>query len=104
SSVMFFSLSSAMVIFTYVDDFLREGLSFFSRGTGLLCRRAGTRRSCLGSSPLCFGKVLGFAQDVITLGIGDLVKHLVHGFLNAGVRFMEPARRLRSQLAKHIAV
>src|SRR5208282_2898874 len=31
SSVMFFSLSSAMVIFTYVD-FLREGFSFPGRG------------------------------------------------------------------------
>jgi hypothetical protein len=100
---MFFSFSSAMVIFTYVD-FSSGGIVVFSRGDGLLCRRAGTRRSCLGSSPLCFGKVLGFAQDVMTLGIGDFVKHLIHGFLNASVRFMEPARRLRSQLAKHIAV
>src|SRR5208282_4346124 len=32
SSVMFFSLSSAMVIFTYVDCFLREGFSFPLRG------------------------------------------------------------------------
>src|SRR5208283_3299498 len=104
SSVMFFSLSSAMVIFTYVDDFLREGLSFSLAGTGLLCRRAGTRRSCLGSSPLCFGKVLGFAQDVMTFRIRDFVKQLIHGFLNAGVRFMEPARCLRGKLAQHVPV
>jgi hypothetical protein len=32
SSVMFFSLSSAMVIFTYVDFLLREGFSFPRRG------------------------------------------------------------------------
>src|SRR6266446_191240 len=95
SSVIFFSLSSAMVIFTYVDDFLRDGL---------LCRRAGTRRSCLSSSPLCFGKVLGFAQDVMTFRIGDLVKYIVHGFLNAGIRLMKLARCLRGQLAKHIPV
>src|SRR6202162_2850335 len=102
SSVIFFSFSSAIVICTYVG--FSSGGIFFSRGDGLLCRRAGTRRSCLSSSPLCFGKVLGFAQDVMTLGIGDLVKYLIHGFLNAGVGFMEPARRLRSQLAKHITV
>src|ERR1017187_5942690 len=96
SSVMFFSFSSAIVIFTYVD-FSSGGIVVFSRGDGLLCRRAGTRRSCLG-------KVLGFAQDVMTFRIGDFVKHLIHGFLNAGVRFMEPTRRLRSKLAKHIAV
>src|ERR1022692_35635 len=101
SSVMFFSLSSAMVIFAYVDCF------FFGRdslGTGLLCRRAGTRRSCLSSSPLCFGKVLGFAQDVMTFRIGDLVKYIVHGFLYAGVRLMKLARCLRGKLAKHIPV
>jgi hypothetical protein len=90
-----------MVIFTYVDDFLREGLSLFSRrGWDLLCRRAGTRRSCLSSSPLCFGKVFGFAQDVMTFRIGDFVKYLVHGFLNAGVRLMKLARGLRGQAGK----
>src|SRR5208282_1796183 len=80
--------------------FFREG---FSRD-GLLCRRAGTRRSCLSSPPLCFGKVLGFAQDVMTFRIGDLVKHLIHSFLNAGIRFMKLARCLRGKLAKHIPV
>src|SRR6267378_4826428 len=104
SSVMFFSLSSAMVIFTYVDDFLREGLYFSLAGDGLLCRRAGTRRSRLSSSPLCFGKVFGFAQDVMTFRIGDLVKYLIHGFLNAGVRLMKLARCLRGKLAEHIPV
>src|SRR5271157_4036405 len=104
SSVIFFSFSSAMVIGTYVDDFLREGLSFSLAGMGLLCRRAGTRRSCLSSSPLCFGKVLGFAQDVMTFRIGDFVKDIVHGFLNAGVRLMKFARCLRGKLAKHILV
>jgi hypothetical protein len=74
--------------FTYVD-FLREGLSFSLAGDGLLCRRAGTRRSRLSSSPLCFGKVLGFAQDVMTFRYSDLVKHLIHGFLNASVRLMK---------------
>jgi len=60
--------------------------------------------AALSSSPLCFGKVLGFAQDVMTFRIGDLVKHIVHGFLDAGVRLMKSARGLRGQLAKHIPV
>src|ERR1700689_5367716 len=101
SSVIFFSFSSAMVIFTHVDCFSSGGI--FSRD-GFLCRRAGTRRSRLSSSPLCFGKVLGFAQDVMTFRIGDLVKHLIHGFLNAGVRLMKFARCLGGKLAKHIPV
>src|SRR5450631_1907183 len=103
SSVIFFSFSSAMVIFTY-GIVSSGGIFVFSRGDGLLCRRAGTRRSRLSSSPLCFGKVLGFAQDVMTFRIGDLVKDLVHGFLYAGVRLMKSARCLRSKLAKHIPV
>src|SRR5271166_958602 len=35
SSVMFFSFSSAMVIFTYVDDFLREGFVVPLSGDGI---------------------------------------------------------------------
>jgi hypothetical protein len=98
-------LSSAMVIFTCVDfHFSSGGIVFISRGTAILCRRAGTRRSCLSSSPLCFGKVLGFAQDVMTFRIGDLVKNIVHGFLYAGVRLVKSAGCLRGQLAEHIPV
>src|ERR1700691_5341023 len=103
SSVIFFSFSSAMVICTYEVIFLREGFCF-SLGRGFLCRRAGTRRSCLSSSPLCFGKVFGFAQDVMTFRIGDFVKNIVHGFLNTGVRPVKLARRLRGELAQHIPV
>src|SRR5580692_4105746 len=46
SSVIFFSFSSAIVICTYEGFFLREGFSFSLAGMELLCRRAGTRRSC----------------------------------------------------------
>jgi hypothetical protein len=87
-----------------VDDFLREGLSFSLAGMGLLCRRAGTRRSRLCGSPLCFGKVLGFTQDVMTFRIGDFVKDIVHGFLYAGIRPVKLARCLRGQLAEHVPV
>src|SRR5271167_975277 len=102
SSVMFFSLSSAMVIFTYVG-FFREGFSF-PLGGWIALPPCGHTAELLCSSPLCFGKVLGFAQNVMTFRIGDLVKNIVHGFLNPGVRLMKFARSLRGQLAEHIPV
>jgi hypothetical protein len=39
-----------------------------------------------GSPPLCFGKVFGFTQDVMTFGNRDFVKYVVHGFLDTGVQ------------------
>jgi hypothetical protein len=58
----------------------------------------------LGSSPLCFGKVLWFTQNVMAVRHGDLVKHLIHGLLDAGIRLMKFTRCLGSKLAKHIPV
>src|ERR1700690_1211571 len=103
SSVMFFSFSSAMVVCTYGIDF-SGGILFVSRGDGLLCRRAGHTAELLSSSPLCFGKVLGFTQNFMTFRISDLVKNLFHRLLNAGVRPMELPRRLRGELAEHVPV
>jgi hypothetical protein len=40
----------------------------------------------------------------MTFRIGDFVKDIVHGFLNAGVRLMKLARCLRGKLAEHIPV
>jgi hypothetical protein len=40
----------------------------------------------------------------MTFRIGDFVKYLIHGFLNAGVRLMKPARCLGGKLAEHIPV
>ncbi len=75
SSVIFFSFSSAMVICTYVG-FIFFGRDFrFSRGDGIALPPCGHTAELLSSSPLCFGKVLGFAQDVMTFRIGDLVKY-----------------------------
>jgi hypothetical protein len=101
---MFFSLSSAMVIFTYVGCFFGRDSLFLSRGWDCFAAVRGTRRSRLSSSPLCFGKVLGFAQDVMTFRIGDFVKYIVHGFLDAGVRLMKFAGCLGGKLAKHVPV
>src|SRR5215470_4819530 len=100
SSVMFFSFSSAMVIFTYRIGFLgRDSLRMSS-----FAAVRGTRRGRLSSPPLRLGKVFRLAQNVLPLGFGDPVKHFVHGFLNTGIGLVKPARRLRSELAQHIAV
>src|SRR5450755_1200352 len=93
SSVMFFSLSSAIVICAYVG-FSSGGILLFSRGDGIALPPCGHTAELLSSSPLCFGKVFRFAQDVVTFRVGDLVKHLIHGFLDAGIRLVKLARCL----------
>jgi hypothetical protein len=87
-----------MVIFTYGWIF-REG---FSRGSFAAVWAHGGAVS--GSPPLCFGKVFGFTQYVMTFRNSDLVKHVVHGFLNAGVRSMELPGCLGGKLAEHVPV
>src|SRR3982074_2592472 len=77
---------------------------FLSRGMDCFAAVRAHGGAALSSSPLCFGKVLGFTQDVMTFRIGDLVKHLIHSFLDAGIRLMKLARCLRCQLAEHIPV
>src|SRR5215471_3171024 len=100
SSVMFFSFSSAMVIFTYGNGFLGRG----SLRIIFLAAVRGTRRGRLSSPPLRLGKIFRLAQNVLTLGFGDPVKDFVHCFLDTGIGLVEPARRLRSELAQHISV
>jgi hypothetical protein len=86
-------------------SFSSGGIFFFSRGDGIALPPCGAHGgAALSSSPLCFGKVLGFAQDVMTFRIGDLVKHLIHSFLDAGIRLMKFARCLGGKLAKHVPV
>jgi hypothetical protein len=40
----------------------------------------------------------------MTFRIGDLVKNIIHGFLNAGIRLMKLPGCLGSKLAEHIPV
>src|SRR5260221_13189815 len=81
SSVIFFSFSSAMVVFTYRMDFSREG---FSRGIlAAVWAHGGT---ALSSPPLRLGEILRFAQNVMAFRARDPVKNLVHRFLDAGIR------------------
>jgi hypothetical protein len=89
-----------MVIFTYGSVF--SGRDSLRIGYFAAVRAHGG--AALGSPPLCFGKVFWFAQDILAFGIGDPVKHLVHGFLNAGVRPVKSARGLGSKLTKHVPV
>src|SRR5258706_4269881 len=98
SSVIFFSFSSAMVIFTYRMDFSGG----FSRGSLAAVWAHGG--AALSSPPLCFGKILRFAQNVTPLCSSDPVKHLVHGFLDAGIGPVKFASSLRGQLTKHVPV
>src|ERR1700740_2879731 len=101
SSVMFFSFSSAMVIFTY--GIVLPGR--VSLKSWLILPPCGAHRGAVsGAPPLCLGKVFWFTQEVVTFGIRNLVKHLVHGFLNPGIWTVELARGLRSQLTEHIPV
>jgi hypothetical protein len=93
-----------MVICTYVDFFFGRDFVFLSRGWDYSAAVRAHGGAALSSSPLCFGKVLGFAQDVMTFRIGDFVKYIVHGFLNAGIRLMKFACCLGGKLAKHIPV
>jgi hypothetical protein len=98
--VMFFSFSSAMVIFTYRNASSREG----SLRIDFVCRRVGTRRSCLSSPPLCLSEIFRLAQNVLPFRTSDPVQHLVHSVLNASIRPVKLARCLRGKLAEHVPV
>src|SRR5215831_2791110 len=95
SSVIFFSLSSAMVIIH-----LRKSIG------GALGKTCTTRGSvggtALSSPPLCLNKMFRLGKNRLPFRTRNPVQNLVHGFLNPGVGFVEPARRLRSELAEHV--
>src|ERR1700721_433069 len=78
SSVMFFSFSSAIVIIHLRLDF--SG-GIISQGRFAAVWAHGGAVS--GSPPLCFGKILRFTQNVVPLGIRNLVKDLAPGLLVA---------------------
>src|ERR1700752_2845612 len=110
SSVMFFSFSSAMVMIhlnpctkTYAlvsaGDFQKEGTQ--ERRNTTPGRKSGTG---LSSPPLCFGNVLWFRQNSLSLRVGDPVQNAVHGFLNAGTGPVELPRGLGGKLTKHIPI
>jgi hypothetical protein len=94
-----------ILFFQFCDGHIHLRLDF-SGGilSGKFCRRVGTRRGRLSSPPLCFGKVFWFTQNVMTLGNGNFVENVIHGFLNAGIRSMELPGCLRGKLAEHIPV
>jgi len=63
-----------MVIFTYGVLFGRDSLRM-----DLLAAVRGTRRAAQAARRVASAKFFGFAQDVMTFRIGDLVKYIVHG-------------------------
>jgi hypothetical protein len=96
SSVIFFSLSSAMVI-----DHLRE----IYRGVRLEDLHVrGRRRGCLRSPPLRLSKIFRFRQNGLPLRASDPVQHLIHGFLNAGTRPVKLPCGLGGKLTEHITI
>src|SRR5262249_27261883 len=97
SSVIFFSLSSAMVMVTYKE---------FSRGvrSGRLPTARARGGAGSGSPPLWLRNVLRLGNQCRPLRIGNPIQYLVHGFLDAGIRLMELPRSLRRKLAEHITV
>src|SRR5215813_5182209 len=86
SSVIFFSFSSAMVIIHLQDGLFRRDLVLAA-----VWAHGGAKS---GSPPLCFREMFRLAQNVLAFGAGDLVEHLVHGVLDAGIRPMKFPRGL----------
>src|SRR5215470_338048 len=98
SSVIFFSLSSAMVIRHLRRDFQR-GVA-----KGDLRLRGTTGGADLCSPPLRLVKMFRFGQNRLTLGVGNLVQDLVHGLLDPSVRLVKLTGRLGSKLTQHVAI
>src|SRR5215475_15087425 len=96
NSVMFFSLSSAMVMFTYREYSKGGGQDNY---TALARGGAGS-----GSPPLCLRNVLRFCQNRCALRIRNPVQNFIHSFLNAGIGLVKLTRSLGRKLAEHITV
>jgi hypothetical protein len=108
--VMFFSFSSAIVIFilatihlnpftqTYSFQRFRE---IFKRrvfeGRQHITRQAD--RAALCSPPLCLSKIFRLRQHVLPFSTRDPVKHPIHSFLDSGAGPVELPRGLGGELA-----
>jgi hypothetical protein len=68
-------------------------------------RRMGARREELScSATLLFCNNFRFAEDIVTIGVRDLVEDVVHGLLDPGGRTMKASRSLGRQLAQQVPV
>src|SRR5512146_2668912 len=100
SSVMFFSLSSAMVMFTYGIGFQRgvyEDKQYAPNG-----HRAGNPILC--SAALRFCNMFRFGQHLLPIRARNPVQDFVHGLLDPGVGPVKLTRGLGCKLAEHIPV
>src|SRR5215469_4083455 len=103
SSVMFFSLSSAMVIgHLRRIGIIRAGSKNCSGEFDQI--KAGRRGWLLSSPPLCLNKMFRLRQYRLPFRACDPIQYFVHGFLDSGIRLMELPGSLRGKLAKHITV
>jgi hypothetical protein len=58
----------------------------------------------LSSPPLCLNKMFRLRQNRLPFRGCNPVQNFVHGFLDAGIGFVELPRCLRGKLAEHITV
>jgi hypothetical protein len=87
-----------------VIDHLRKIFKGRSLGESLEDLRDRAAGLVLRSPPLSLGNVLWFGQNSLPFRNSNAIQNLVHGFLDTGVRFVKPARRLGSQLTQHVTV
>jgi len=82
--VMFFSLSSEIVIVTYGDLLLKAGW---------VVREAPEGAARLGGAPLGFGSSLRILNHVVAIRSGNTIQNFISCVLNARARAMELASR-----------
>src|SRR6266404_6223703 len=98
SSVIFFSLSSAMVINHLREDFSKGGTK-----QRRIHRRAG-RRAKLRGPPLCLSEMFRLGQNRLPLRACNPIQDFVHGLLDSGVGLVKLTGSLRCKLTEHITV
>src|ERR1700756_5543596 len=80
NSVIFFSLSSAMVI-NHLQGIYKGGCGWKT------CNSQGRKAGLvLRSPPFPLGEIFRLVQNGLPPRAGDPVQYLIHGFLNAGAR------------------
>src|ERR1700730_5347807 len=92
SSVIFFSLSSAMVINHLRGDFVGG----YAKREGSISGAEGGPN--LGSPPLCLSTMSRFGQTRLPLRARNPIQDLVHGLLDSGVGLVKLTGSLRCKL------
>src|SRR3984957_9550930 len=98
SSVIFFSLSSAMVINHLREDFSKGGTQ------QRRIHRRGRGGGKISSPPLCLSGKFRLGQNRLPLRACNPVQDLVHGLLDSGIGLVKLSGSLRCKLTEHIPV